>query len=158
VFGVSDAQAGLLAAAEPLGALLGGLVLTRWTPRARGRALMIAGSALFTTALAAMPLMPSYALACLVLVGGGTGLALFSNMQTTLVLTGVPAHLRSRQLGLVTVCIGLGPLGQLLAGVMAATFGAREAVVISAAAGLAMLGAGTLRDLRQRSAMHGSSS
>lgn len=140
VFGVPDALVGLLAAGEPLGALLGGLLLTSRTPRSSPRALMIAGSALFLAALVAMPLMPAYALACGILVGGGLGLALFSNMQTTLVLTGVPANLRSRQMGLITACIGLGPLGQVLIGILAEGFGPSWAVVLSALAGLAALG------------------
>ncbi|MDB5368990.1 MAG: hypothetical protein JWP20_548 [Roseomonas sp.] len=139
VFGVPEALVGLLAAAEPLGGLLGGLLLTSRAPKSNLRALMIAGSAFFLVALAAMPLMPSYALACGLLVGGGLGLALFSNMQTTLVLTSVPANLRSRQMGLVTVCIGLGPLGQMLIGVLAEMFDPPRAVIITALAGLAAL-------------------
>ncbi|MFT8246190.1 MFS transporter [Roseomonas sp. BN140053] len=140
VFGVSDALVGLLAAGEPLGGLIGGLLLTRKTPSSNLRALMIAGSALFLAALVAMPLMPSYGLACGTLVGGGLGLALFGNMQTTLVLTGVPAHLRSRQMGLVTMCIGLGPVGQMLIGILSEFFGPLLATVITASAGLAALG------------------
>ncbi|WP_426959417.1 MFS transporter [Muricoccus radiodurans] len=149
VFDASDVQAGLLAAGEPLGGLLGGLLLARWVPKAGARHLMIAGSALFTIALAAMPLMPSYHLACLVLVAGGVGLALFSNMQTTLILAGTPAHLRSRQLGLVTVCIGLGPLGQLLLGALAAAIGARHAVIASAVAAFVALVAIAVRSARR---------
>jgi MFS family permease len=150
VFGAPEALVGLLAAGEPLGGLLGGLLLTSRAPRAYLRALMIAGSALFLAALAAMPLMPGYALACGLLVGGGLGLALFSNMQTTLVLTGVPSHLRSRQMGLVTVCIGLGPLGQMLIGVLAEIFGPPRAVIITALAGLAALGFISLLCIRSR--------
>jgi MFS family permease len=156
VFGVPDALIGLLAAGEPLGSLLGGLLLTRMTPRSSPRTLMIAGSALFLFALAAMPLMPSYALACGVLIGGGLGLALFGNMQTTLVLTGVPASLRSRQMGLVTVCIGVGPLGQMLIGVLAEGFGPPRAVIISAVAGLAVLGTIALLCARSVSGRGGS--
>ncbi|HEY8612238.1 MAG TPA: MFS transporter, partial [Roseomonas sp.] len=152
VFGVPDALVGLLAAGEPLGGLLGGLLLTKRTPKSRPRTLMIAGSALFLVALVAMPLMPSYALACGVLVGGGLGLALFSNMQTTLVLTDVPANFRSRQMGLVTVCIGLGPLGQMLIGVLAEAFGPLRAVIAAGLAGLAVLGIIALLCARARSA------
>jgi MFS family permease len=150
VFGVPEALVGLLAAGEPLGSLLGGLLLASRAPRSYLRALMIAGSAMFLLALAAMPLMPSYALACGLLMGGGLGLALFSNMQTTLVLTSVPASLRSRQMGLVTVCIGLGPLGQMLIGVLAEMFGPSQAVTITALAGLTMLGLVSLLCIRSR--------
>ncbi len=150
VFGVPEALVGLLAAGEPLGGLLGGLLLASRAPRSHLRALMVAGSALFLVALAAMPLMPSYGLACGLLVGGGVGLALFSNMQTTLVLTSVPASLRSRQMGLVTMCIGLGPLGQMLIGVLAEIFGPPRAVIITALTGLTALGLVSLLCMRSR--------
>ena len=139
VFGVPDALVGLLAAGEPLGGLLGGLLLASRAPKSGLRALMIAGSALFLLALSAMPLMLDYALACGVLLGGGLGLALFSNMQTTLVLASVPSNLRSRQMGLVTMCIGLGPLGQMLIGVLGEMFGPMRAVIITSFAGLVAL-------------------
>jgi MFS family permease len=150
VFGAPEALVGLMAAGEPLGGLLGGLLLASRAPKSYLRALMILGSVLFLLALVAMPLMPSYALACGLLVGGGLGLALFSNMQTTLVLTSVPASLRSRQMGLVTVCIGLGPVGQMLIGVLADLYGATWAVILSALCGLVSLGIVSLLCLRAK--------
>ena len=47
---------------------------------------------------------------------GGFGTAGFGNMQSTLMLTEAPPEMRSRLMGVVTVCIGTGPLGQLAAG------------------------------------------
>jgi MFS family permease len=73
VFHVSDALAGTLAAAEPLGSLLGGMILAGTTPRASPRNMMLGGSAVFLLALAAMPVMPSYALACATLTMGALG-------------------------------------------------------------------------------------
>src|SRR6185295_6011310 len=64
VFRVSDALAGALAGAEPLGSMLGGMILASFTPKAHPRRLMIGGSAMFFCALAAMPLMPGFWLAC----------------------------------------------------------------------------------------------
>ena len=132
---------GVLASAEPLGSLIGGVLLASGAVRGRPRVLMVAGSAVFLAALAVMPLIANYWAASGVLLVGGMGLALFGNMQTTLVLTGVPASVRSRQMGLITVCIGSGPLGQLLIGALAEGFGPRVAVVISAVSGLVVLGA-----------------
>lgn len=138
-FGVSAALAGVLAAAEPTGSLIGGLFLAGGTPRANPRTMMLGGSAAFLLALVVMPLMPGFWLACAVLVLGGIGLAFFGNMQTTLVLTGAPAHVRSRQMGLITVCIGTGPLGQVLIGLLAGAVGPLWAVVAAGAGGLAAL-------------------
>ena len=138
-FGVSDAWVGLLAAAESLGGLIGGLVLTQIVLPPNTRALTLGGSVLFMATLALLPLAPTYGAACAALTLGGIGLAVYSNMQTTLILTQVPASIRSRQLGLLTVSMGTGPLGQLLIGVMSARFGPLPAVAASACMGLLLL-------------------
>lgn len=139
VFKVSQAASGLLAASEAFGSLLGGVVLAAVTPRGRASVLMVGGSVGFLLCAMAMTQMPAYWLACGVLVVGGIGAALFGNMQTTLVLTRVPPAVRSRQMGLITVCIGFGPLGQLLIGAVAERVGPQMAVLLSAAVGLGLL-------------------
>ncbi len=136
VFHVSPALTGVLASAEPLGSLIGGMILASGTVKRSPRVLMLAGSALFLACLGLMPLIPNYWAATAVLAFGGLGLALFSNMQTTLVLTGVPPQVRSRQMGLITVCIGFGPLGQILIGALALALGPRGAVLALALSGL----------------------
>ena len=139
LFGASNAEVGVLGAAESAGALIAGLMLARGLPPIAPRRLMIGGSAMFAACLAVMPLLPSLELACLVLLIGGTGTAAFSNMQTMLVLNGAPPAMRSRLLGLITVSIGTGPLGQLLAGWLADTIGLRPAVMLVALTGLGVI-------------------
>jgi MFS family permease len=68
---------------------------------------------------------------------GGFGTAGFGNMQTTLMLTEAPADMRSRLMGIVTVCIGTGPLGVLAAGALARELGPRGAILTMATLGLA---------------------
>jgi hypothetical protein len=63
-----------------------------------------------------MALSPWYALAFVLLLIGGLGTAAFSNMQTTLILAETPLTTRSRVMGIVTMCIGTGPLGVLAIG------------------------------------------
>ena len=138
-FGVPDAAVGLLAAGEPLGALLGGMLLARRPIPGRPRTWLLAGSSTFVAALLVMPMMPGFGWACLVLVVGGLGLAVFGNVQTSLVLTSTPVALRSRQMGLITVCIGVAPLGQVLIGALTEAMGTRGAVMASATLGLAAL-------------------
>jgi MFS family permease len=135
-FHVSPALVGLLAAAEPIGALIGGALIAAGLVRMDRRLTFAGGAALFMVALIVMALSPSYWLAFTVLLLGGFGTAGFSNMQTTLMLTEAPAEMRSRLMGLVTVGIGTGPLGVLAAGVLAAELGPRTAVLIMAAIGL----------------------
>ena len=63
----------------------------------------------------------------------------FSIMQATLVYLAAPPELRSRVLGILSVCIGLGPIGFVHIGLLAEAIGARGACVVSAAEGLLAL-------------------
>jgi predicted MFS family arabinose efflux permease len=136
-FNVSPALVGLLAAAEPIGSLLGGALLAAGLMRMDARLLFAGGAAFFMVGLIVMALSPSYWLALAVLILGGFGTAGFSNMQTTLMLTEAPPNMRSRLMGIVTVCIGTGPLGVLMAGALARELGPRDAVLLMATLGLA---------------------
>ncbi len=149
VFHVSPSLVGLLAAGEPLGALLGGVLLAGGVIRMNRQLTFAGGSALFMCALIVMALSPSYWLAFTVLVIGGFGTAGFGNMQSTLMLTEAPAEMRSRLMGIVTVGIGTGPLGILTAGVLSDHVGPRDAVLVMASLGLLATAALTL-SLRRR--------
>jgi predicted MFS family arabinose efflux permease len=138
-FHVSPALVGLLAAGEPIGALLGGALIALGILRMDRRLMFAGGSAMFMVALIVMALSPPYWLALAVLILGGFGTAGFSNMQTTLMLTEAPIDMRSRLMGIVTVCIGTGPLGVLAAGALARELGPREAVLVMATLGLAAI-------------------
>jgi MFS family permease len=82
-------------------------------------------------------LSPSFWLAVAVLFLGGFGTAGFANMQTTLMLTEAPIEMRSRLMGIVTVCIGTGPLGVLAIGALSEPLGPRGAILAMAGLGLA---------------------
>ena len=139
-FHVSPALVGLLAAGEPLGALMGGALIAAGLLRLDRRLAFAGGAALFMVALIFMALSPSYWLALALLIMGGFGTAGFSNMQSTLMLTEAPPEMRSRLMGVVTVCIGTGPLGQLAAGALSGPLGSRGAIVVMAAVGLVLTG------------------
>ena len=136
-FHVSPGLVGLLAAGEPLGALMGGTLIAAGLLRMDRRLTFAGGASLFMVALMVMALSPSYWLALGVLILGGFGTAGFTNMQSTLMLTEAPVEMRSRLMGIVTVCIGTGPLGVLAAGLLSDQVGPRDAVMIMAGLGLA---------------------
>ena len=92
-------------------------------------------------ALIVMALSPSYWLAFAVLVIGGFGTAGFGNMQIDPDADRGAAEMRSRLMGIVTVCIGTGPLGVLAAGALAGELGPRGAVLVMATAGLVLTAA-----------------
>ena len=138
-FAASAALVGLLAAAEPLGAVFGGIALsTGWLPADHPRK-FIGGAIVFLTAVIVMALTPWFALAFAVLVAGGVGTARYAIMQTSLVLQDAPTALRSRVMGLVTVCIGTGPLGVLMVGALSEAAGPTAALITMSGLGLALL-------------------
>ena len=83
-----------------------------------------------------MALSPWYLLAFVLLLIGGLGTAAFSNMQTTLILTEAPPATRSRVMGIVTMCIGTGPVGVLMIGILSGQVGPPVAILIMASLGL----------------------
>ena len=150
-FMVSPALVGMMAASESFGAFLGGLWLTSGDPPGKGRVLMVGGSLLFLVCAALMPLAPIFSLACALLVVGGFGSAAFANMQTSLIIVYAPPHMRSRLMGLLTVCIGAGPVGILLVGALASALGPLGAVDAIELTGLvAVAAAGLIWRRRER--------
>ena len=149
VFGASPFEVGILAAAEPAGGLLGGLLIAsgrtaRIFTGARG---FILGSAGFAVLLLFASFLASYPAVVGLLFLGGIGVAAFAANQTSLVILDAPPEARSRLLGLITTCIGMSPLGVLLIGALADQLGPGTAISLMAALGLAGLGviAGSLR-------------
>ena len=138
-FGVSPTLVGALAGAEPLGAIVSGIALSAGWLRLNGRRGLLRGSLLFLAGVIAMALSPWYGLAFLLLVIGGLGTAAFSTMQTTLVLTEAPPATTSRVMGIVTMCIGTGPIGVLAIGLLAERIGAAPAILAMAGIGFAGL-------------------
>jgi MFS family permease len=139
VFHASPALIGLLAGAEPCGALLGAwLIASRRLPIAPNT-LFVGGAALFLGLLGLAANMPVYWIAWLLLALGGLGTAAFGSMQTSLVILNVDATARSRVLGLVTTCIGMGPAGVLAAGWLTDAIGPPLALSAMAGTGVALL-------------------
>ena len=140
VYGVPPILVGALAAAEPLGAIATGIALSAGWLHLNGSRALLGGSLLFLIGLMAMAISPFYSLAFVLLLIGGLGTAAFSNMQTTLILTEAPLAMRSRVMGIVTVCIGTGPLGVLAIGMLSEQLGPSAAILIMAGLGVSGLG------------------
>lgn len=139
VYHVSPSLVGALAAAEPLGSIAVGVALSAgWLRLDDGRALL-QGSFLFLGGIIAMALSPWYAVAFALLLAGGLGTAVFANMQTSLILIEAPPATRSRVLGIVTMCIGTGPLGVLAIGALSERLGPSAAILLMATLGIAGL-------------------
>ncbi|HEY6430864.1 MAG TPA: MFS transporter [Acetobacteraceae bacterium] len=128
---LGPASTGVLASMDGLGALLGAVVVAVLVrPRHYGR-VYLGGIIIYAAMLTAFALMPSPlpAGAALFLEGfGGSG---YSITQTTLIYLYAPPDMRSRMLGLLSVCIGVGPIGFLHLGLLANAIGAQWATVVT---------------------------
>ena len=132
---------GLLATMDGIGAFVGAILLALWlTPRWYGRAYL--GGVicyLITVVIFALVQSPVLAGAALLLTGlGGAG---FATMQATLVYLAAPPEMRSRILGVLTVCIGTGPIGFVWLGWLADRIGAHNATAVTGVLGLLALAA-----------------
>jgi len=130
---------GLLAAAEPTGALIAGVAIASGFYRADRAQTFVSGAFLFMAALALASFAPWYWLAFGLLVAGGLGTAAFGSMQSTLLITEAPPATRSRVMGVVTMCIGTGPFGVLAIGMLSERVGAPRAILTMALLGIAIL-------------------
>jgi MFS family permease len=130
---------GLVASCEGIGGLLGALLFaslarSEWY----GRIYLAATACYFATMLgfATAPAVPVAAL--LLLLNGMSGVG-FAVMQATLVYRDSPVEMRARLLGVLTVCIGVGPIGFMYLGVLADVFTPRIATVAIGLQGLLAL-------------------
>ena len=130
---------GMLASMDGIGAFCGALLLTLLLrPAWYGRA-FLGGVAIYLVMLIVFALVPSPGIAGGALLLTGFGGAGFSTMQATLVYLAAPPEMRSRILGVLSVCIGAGPIGFVGLGLLADAIGAPSATAVSGSAGLLCL-------------------
>ena len=145
--GLDPAMVGLLGSTEGLGAFIGAIIVAvAVRPRAFAPLYVWGTTAYlaFVGCLGTVSLFgggPAFS----ILVAGGVLFAIglagacFSAMQSTLSYLNALPEYRSRVLGVLTLCIGTGPIGFLHVGWLAETFGAPVALVITASEGLLAL-------------------
>lgn len=132
---------GLLATMDGIGALFGVVVLAMWlTPRWYARA-YVGGVVLYLVAVIVFALTQNPVLSGAALLLTGVGGAGFATMQTTLIYLAAPPEMRSRILGVLTVCIGTGPIGFLWLGWLADLIGSHNATALTGGLGLLAMAA-----------------
>ncbi|MGH1359314.1 MAG: MFS transporter [Burkholderiaceae bacterium] len=136
---LSPDSIGLLASADGLGALIGSLVIARLSRPGRFGRIYIVGVITFLGLLPAFALAGDPMLAGLALFLVGTGQAGFAIMQSTITFVTAPPGMRSQAMGMMTMCIGIGPIGFIVLGAMAETFGAPVTAVMMTLTGLIVL-------------------
>ena len=134
--GLGPEGVGILASMDGVGAFLGALLLAILARPAWYGRIYCWGSVVYMGLLAVFALIPEPRLAGLALIGAGMAQACFATMQTTLVYLATPPEMRSRILGVLSVCIGTAPLGLLWLGVLAEAIGAPLATAVTGVTGL----------------------
>ena len=129
---------GVLMGATGLGALGGALFMASRTAL-KGFMLWIpCGAAGFSVSLAGFALSGNVWLSCALLLFAGFAIMIQTSASNTLIQSIVPDHLRGRTMSVYTMMfIGIGPIGAMVAGFAAESFGARPTVLAGAAIGLA---------------------
>jgi MFS family permease len=130
---------GLLASMDGVGAFCGALLIALLVPASAYGRCYVGGMALYLAMLSVFALAPHPLLAGAALLLVGLGGAGFSIMQATLVYLAAPPEMRSRVLGILSVCIGVGPVGFLHIGLLADAVGAQWACLASGLEGLLAL-------------------
>ena len=132
---------GVLASLDGIGAFVGAMVLAVWlTPRWYARA-YVGGVIAYMIMLIVFAVVTIPAVAGVALLLTGIGGAGFSTMQATLVYLAAPPEMRSRILGVLSVCIGTGPIGFVWLGWLADAIGAHHATAVTGVMGLLTLAA-----------------
>ena len=132
-------EVGVLASMEGLGSLLGALALAAFARSRQYRLLYFFGVFTYLAAATVFAHSAEPVLSGALLFVLGISMAAFAAMQSALVLLNTPLENRRQMMGILSVCIGSGPIGLAHLGLLASWFGASAACTIVAVEGLAVL-------------------
>ncbi|MFB3817976.1 MAG: MFS transporter [Candidatus Methylomirabilales bacterium] len=131
--------AGLLLAADGLGAFTASLLIAaRHDVKRKGLAFIL-GSAVFTAGVLLFSFSRWFGLSFLLLFVAGGGAATFATFQSSTLLVSASDSMRGRAMGTLMLAIGFGPLGALLIGGLASAVGAPLAITLMAGTGALLL-------------------
>ena len=130
---------GILASMDGIGAFIGALLMAMFCRPRLYRQAYVGGVLLYMVMLTVFGLVPVPGIAGSALLFTGLGGAGFSIMQATLVYLSAPPEMRSRMLGVLSVCIGVGPVGFVALGWLADAIGAPWATAATGITGLLMM-------------------
>jgi MFS family permease len=132
---------GVLASMDGIGAFCGALAIAIFAKPAHYARLYIGGVLAYLAMLIVFAVVPSVPLAGAALLFTGLSSSGFSVMQATLIYLAAPPVMRSRMYGVLSVCIGTGPIGFFSLGLLADAVGAPWATAGTGAEGLLALAA-----------------
>jgi MFS family permease len=138
--GLGPSGIGVLASMDGIGAFCGAVAIAVFAKPRHYGGLYIGGVLSYQLLIIGFALMPHAGPAGGALLFTGLASAGFSIMQATLVYLSAPIEMRSRIYGVLSVCIGVGPIGFLYVGLLAELIGASAATIMTALQGLLAMG------------------
>ena len=145
VLHVGPTLLGVLAASPGIGAMVGSAVVASAPPQKRAGPVFAASCLAQLALLIIFSFSPWFVVSSLVLFIYGLANAIFSPLQSTLILVFTSDEMRGRAMGILTLAIGAGPPGAMGIGITAGALGAPAAVAIASGLGLALVGSSVLR-------------
>jgi len=115
------------------------LLIAFYAQPGRFHQIYLVGSAIYLVCIMAFATSGAFGLSAIFLWLAGFGVAGFASMQSALIIANSPPEIRNRTMGVLTMCIGIGPLGILVVGTLAENFGAATGVLINSGTGLIAL-------------------
>jgi len=137
--GLDPSGVGVLASMDGIGAFCGAMLAAMFLRPAWYGRVYVGGVTLYMVMLTVFGLVANPLVAGGALLFTGLGGAGFSIMQATLVYLAAPPDMRSRLLGVLSLCIGVGPLGFIGLGLLADAVGAHWATAATGITGLVVL-------------------
>ena len=136
---LGPAAIGVLMSMDGFGALVGASLIAVVVRPALYIRIYAGGAALLLAALPVFALSVYFPLSLGSMFVAGLGMSGFAAMQSTILLSHTPSDKRPLLMGVLTLCIGAGPVGLLHLGLLAEWLGAPRAVAIIAIEGLVAL-------------------
>lgn len=133
--GLGPEGVGVLTGLDGLGAMVGALAIGAFARSANHRSLYVGGVVLHLVATPVFVISTVPALTGAAILAMGLGQAAFGITQATIVFGASPPAMRSRMLGLLTMCIGTAPIGVAHVGWLADLLGVHVAGTVVAAEG-----------------------
>ncbi len=137
--GLGPEGIGVLSSMDGVGALVGAAAVVMLARPSHYHWLYVGAVTLFIVMMTVFATLPQAWLAGSCLLLTGVGGATFGVMQTTLIYRAATPAMRARLLGLMSVCIGVGPIGFLQLGLLADRIGARAAIITIGVEGMIAL-------------------
>ena len=136
---VSPFLIGILVSTDGIGAVIAATLISIIGLQKLYKPFYFFGSCLVMIGICLFGYSNYYFLSIFIMFLTGIGMGGFSTMQGTLPFIIAPKEMRARVLGLISVGIGMNPLGILLVGFLAIKYGPASSIIICSVIGLATL-------------------